>query len=159
MPNYIVTNKHDSILDLAPLVDTRGAKLALRPKGKPGASSEISEETLHQDGILERMYKAQWVDIEPARPPMLEVPEQREPPAPPAPETVEPPAPPAPAEPVAPEAPAEPPPLPPPPVEPEVPAAAEVTPAPTPAPETVEVPAPPAEAAATSSTTKTSRRK
>jgi len=91
--NYIITNKQHSIMDLAPLRDVSGHVLTFRPKGTPGDSKEVDEATVDSE-IVERVYKAGWIDIKHKAPPQPSV-TPGTPPAPPAP-VVTPPAPPPP---------------------------------------------------------------
>lgn len=99
MSNFIISNKQGSNVSLAPLHDTRGHMLVLRPRGKPGDSKEIDADTAHGE-IVERVVKAGWVSIAP-----VGLTPAATPPVPPAPPVhVEPPARPTPKpEPEAPE--------------------------------------------------------
>lgn len=62
MSNQIITNKHESILDLTPLRDVYDVTVVLRPRGTPGDSREVSGETA-ADPIIERVKGAGWINI------------------------------------------------------------------------------------------------
>lgn len=100
MPNFIISNKQASNMDLAPLRDVTGHILTFRPKGQPGDSKEVDEATCDSE-IIERVFKAGWISIKSVSaweqpPPEPPLPAAAAPPAPPAPPPPLPLAPPAP---------------------------------------------------------------
>jgi len=62
MSNKIIKNTQESTLDLTPMRDVFDVVLVLRPKGTPGDSREISEETAN-DEVVARVLGARWVTL------------------------------------------------------------------------------------------------
>lgn len=73
MSNKTIRNTQESTLDLTPLRDVYDVVLVLRPKGSPGDSREISEETASDD-VVGRVKTAGWVTVSGVAAPAAAVP-------------------------------------------------------------------------------------